>query len=282
MKPRILLTGADGLLGSALHPILDEVGVVVAPGLDEFDLLQPGTVRETIEGVRPDIIVHLAAEARVDYCEENPDEAYKINALGTAQVAIAGRHVGSRVMVMSSDYVFDGTQSVPYREYQEPAPLNHYGRSKLEAERSILTLVPNSLVIRSSSIYGTGGRHFVGAILSAAKGGQSLRVVDDQVQSPTWAGHLAPALARLAVADVRGILHLSGNGECTWFEFARAILECAGLDVKCDPVSTERINRPAPRPPYSVLSCDLAEQTIGIRLPDWREGLSAYLSGGGG
>ena len=148
-QPRILLTGADGLMGRKLQPALGSLGVVVAPSLDALDLRRPDTVREAVEGVRPDIVVHLAAETRVDYCEEHPEETFSINARGTTHLALACRKVGARIVMMSSDYVFDGSQRTPYREYQPTTPLNVYGKSKEEAERAILTIVPSSLVVGS-------------------------------------------------------------------------------------------------------------------------------------
>ena len=278
-KPRILLTGADGLLGKVLQPALEELGPIVAPSLDDFDLRKPATVREAVEGVRPDIVVHLAAEARVDYCEEHPEESFTINARGTTHLALACRKVGSRLVMMSSDYVFDGSQCTPYREYQPTAPLNVYGKSKEEAERAALTLLPGSLVVRSSSLFGQGGRHFVGSILEAARKGESLRVVDDQIQSPTWVGHLVPALAQVIASDLRGIVHLAAAGSCSWYELARAILDSAGIEAVCEPISSGDYGRPARRPAYSVLSCDFAEEAIGVRLPEWGEGLAVYLGG---
>ena len=277
---RIVLTGADGLLGRALHPLLADLGTVVAPSLDQFELCKPETVRGLVERERPDLVVHLAAETRVDHCEEHPEEAYRINARGTAHLAIACRKMGARMVAMSSDYVFDGSQQTPYREYQATAPLNVYGRSKVEAERAVLTLVTNSLVVRSSSLFGKGGRHFVGAILEAARRKEALHVVDDQIQSPTWVGHLAPALVRVIASDLCGIVHLTASGSCSWYQFARAILDQAGLRVVLKPIPTKDSRRPAPRPSYSVLCCDLAEEAIGVRLPDWRDALAAYLGRG--
>jgi dTDP-4-dehydrorhamnose reductase len=267
-------------LGQSLQPALGKLGVIVAPSLEAFDLRRPTTVWEAVDGVRPDMVMHLAAETRVDYCEEHPEESFAVNARGTTHLAMACRKVGARVVMMSSDYVFDGSQRTPYREYQSTAPLNVYGRSKQEAERAVLTLLPDSLIVRSSSLFGEGGRHFAASILEAARSGKSLRVVDDQIQSPTWVGHLVPALVQVVSADLRGIVHLTASGSCSWYEFARAILDVAGIEAVCEPISSEESARPARRPAYSVLSCELAEETIGVRLPDWSEGLDAYLGGG--
>jgi len=274
---RIFLTGASGLLGDALLPELRMHGEIHAPGLDEFDLNRPETVHRTIASFRPSLVIHLAADTRVDRCEEHPEDAFRTNVHGTIHVAEAARHAGARVVMMSTDYVFDGEQKAPYREYQKTRALNVYGRSKEEAERALLALAPDRLVVRSSSLYGTAGPSFIAAILERALRGESLEVVDDQVQKPTWVRHLAPALARAALSEVQGILHIAAAGECTWYDLARAVLEGSGLAVPCGPISSERSPRPARRPRYSVLDCRLVTETLGIDLPDWRGGVEGYL-----
>jgi dTDP-4-dehydrorhamnose reductase len=279
-RPRILLTGASGLLGTALRPELERQGEVVAPGLDAFDLGRPGTVAAIVHETRPEIIVHLAADTRVDRCEEHPRDAFLVNTEGTIHLAHAARRQSSRVVLLSTDYVFDGAARTPYREYEKTNPLSVYGRSKREAERALLAILPDRLVIRSSSLFGAAGANFVDTILKLARSDAPLRVVDDQVQSPTFAGHLAPAIACAALSRAQGILHLSGGGSCTWIEFARAILAAAGVDRACEPVASAAFGRPAPRPAYSVLDGSLAESLLGLRLPAWQEGLLAYMKGG--
>lgn len=279
---RILLTGASGLLGRFLTVELAPYGEVFRPDLASFDVTNPATIEATIAACRPDLVVHLAAETRVDHCEENPRDAYRINAAGTAALAVHAARAGARLVTMSTDYVFDGEHETPYREYEPTAPLNEYGRSKVEAERATLTIARDALVIRSASLFGAGGRHFAAAVVERARKGEPVRIVDDQIQSPTWVGHLAPAVARAATSEMRGILHLTANGGCTWFEFGRAILAGLGLKVEVKPISSEKLGRPARRPGYSVLDTRLAEASLGIRMPDWHEGLAAYLDGGAG
>ncbi len=278
--PRILLTGADGLLGRALSPALRGAGTLAMPPRAEFDLERPETVRHVIEDFRPTVVVHLAADTRVDRCEEFPEDAFRLNARGTVHVAEAARRAGARVVLLSTDYVFDGATRTAYREYEATNPLSVYGRSKEEAERAVLAIVRDRLIVRSASLFGTGGQSFVSAILERAQRGEPLRVVDDQIQSPTWVGHLAPAVAAAALSDFQGILHLTARGGCTWFEFARAILAASGLSVKCEPISSEKLGRPARRPAYSVLDTRLAEEALSLRIPDWHEGLAAFLDGG--
>ncbi len=277
MSERILLTGASGLLGGAVLPELRPHGDVDAPGLDIFDLDRPETVERFVLDTRPSLVVHLAADARVDRCEEHPEDAFRTNVLGTAHLADACRRVRARIVMMSTDYVFDGAQGSPYREYQRTGALGIYGRSKEEAEKVLFAVAHDRLVVRSSSLFGTGGPNFVNAILDRARRGEPLEVVDDQVQSPTWVRHLAPALARAAVSEMQGIVHIAAAGSCTWYQLARAILDATGLRVPCSPISSDRSNRPAPRPRYSVLDCSLAAAGLGVALPSWKDGLAGYL-----
>lgn len=277
MARRILLTGASGLLGQRVFPALRALGEVHAPSLDEFDLLRPDTVEMAFEAARPDLVVHLAADTRVDHCEEHPEETFLVNAEGTERIARACRSLGARLVLMSTDYVFDGKHAVPYRENEPTGALNIYGRSKEQAERAVLSIANDRLVVRSASLFGRGGHHFVAGVLEQARRGGPLRIVNDQLQSPTFVGHLAPALVRAVGSDQQGILHLSGRGGCTWFEFGRTILSRAGLSVACDPVSSTELKRPAVRPAYSVLDTSLAEEVLDIRMPAWQEGLEAYF-----
>lgn len=276
-RPRILLTGASGLLGQLLRTELERSGEVLAPGLETFDLERPATVTTVIHQTQPKLIVHLAANTRVDWCEENPREAYRVNTEGTIHVAHAARGVGARMVMVSTDYVFDGAREEPYREHEATNPLSVYGHSKREAEQATLTIVPDRLVVRSSSLFGGGGPNFVDTILKIARSDGPLRVVDDQVQSPTFAGHLAKALACASLSQAQGVLHLSGGGSCTWFEFANAILVAAGISKVCEPIPARVLARPAPRPAYSVLDNSLAESLLGLKLPGWQEGLAAYI-----
>lgn len=266
-------------MGQALRPELERHAEVLAPGLDEFDLERPGTIVSTVDGARPQLIVHLAANTQVDWCEQHPLEAFRVNTEGTIHVAHAARRLGARMVFLSTDYVFDGARFEPYHEYDATNPLSVYGRTKREAERAVLDIVPDRLVVRSSSLFGPGGPNFVDTILRVARSDSPLRVVDDQVQSPTYAGHLAPAVSCAATSAAQGLLHLSGTGSCTWLEFARAILAVAGVERECEAVSARQLARPAPRPSYSVLDGSLAESLLGLRLPPWREGLAAHLAG---
>jgi dTDP-4-dehydrorhamnose reductase len=192
-----------------------------------------------------------------------------VNADGARNVAAAAE----RVLYVSTDYVFDGTKRDPYVESDPPAPVQEYGHSKLAGERATAEANPNHLVVRSSWLFGAGGKNFVETILQLAEEGDELRVVDDQVGCPTFTGHLAEALVALAAGDERGVLHATGAGSCSWFEFAHEILERAGVDRDVRPCTSDEFPRPARRPAYSVL----ASERGGPTLPAWQDGLDAYL-----
>jgi dTDP-4-dehydrorhamnose reductase len=229
----------------------------------QLDVTDRAAVREAIGP--DDLVFNCAAWTDVDGAEEREDEATRINGDGARNVAEAA----GAVVYVSSDYVFDGRKGEPYVESDAPAPLSAYGRSKLAGERATAEANPRHFVVRSSWLFGAGGRNFVETMLGL---GPEVRVVDDQVGSPTFTGHLAEALLSLAGTDDHGVHHMAASGACSWFEFAREIFTRAGVDTRVEPCSTEEFPRPAPRPAYSVLGSER-----GNRLPDWREGLDAYL-----
>jgi dTDP-4-dehydrorhamnose reductase len=177
----------------------------------------------------------------------------------------------------STDYVFDGAKRTPYVESDPVAPQSAYGRSKLAGEQAVAAANERHFIVRTSWLFGTHGKNFVDTMLAVARDRDELRVVDDQVGRPTYTAHLADALVELARGEAYGIHHVAGGGEpCSWFEFARAIFQEAGVDVRVAPCTTEEFPRPAPRPAYSVLD---SERPDPVSLPDWRTGLSAYLAG---
>jgi dTDP-4-dehydrorhamnose reductase len=229
----------------------------------QLDVTDRAAVREAIGP--DDLVFNCAAWTDVDGAEEHEDEATRVNEAGARNVAEAA----GAVVYVSSDYVFDGRKGQPYVESDAPAPLSAYGRSKLAGERATAEANPRHFVVRSSWLFGAAGRNFVETMLSL---GPEVRVVDDQVGSPTFTGHLAEALLSLAGTDDHGMHHMAASGACSWFEFAREIFARAGVDVRVEPCSTEEFPRPAPRPAYSVLGSER-----GHRLPDWRAGLDAYL-----
>jgi dTDP-4-dehydrorhamnose reductase len=215
---------------------------------------------------RPDLVLHTAAWTDVDGAEAEPDQAAAVNVAGTGNVV----ELGTPVVYFSTDYVFDGAKTEPYLESDEPRPLSVYGRTKLEGER----LVREGWIVRSSWLYGPAGHNFVRTMLRLGGEREEVAVVDDQLGSPTYAGHLAEVTRRL-IDLPQGVYHLAAEGDCTWAEFAEAIFEEADLRCRVRRITTEELGRPAPRPAYSVLR---SERPDAPRLPHWREGLRVCLA----
>src|SRR5215204_5255977 len=205
----------------------------------------------------------------VDGAATESEVAHAVNADGARNVAEAAE----RVLYVSTDYVFDGVKRRPYVESDATGPLQEYGHSKLAGERATVDANDNHLVVRSSWLFGAGGRNFVDTMLTLRRDRDELLVVDDQVGSPTFTGHLAEALVALAGGDERGVLHVAGSGSCSWFDFARAIFERSGADAAVRPCTTDEFPRPARRPANSVLASDRGAPV----LPAWQDGLDAYL-----
>ena len=221
-------------------------------------------LRPTLD-YRPELVLHAAAWTDVDGAEEQPEGAAAVNVVGTRNVA----GLGAPLVYYSTDYVFDGAKREPYVESDEPRPLSVYGKTKLDGERE----VHEGWIIRSSWLFGWSGQNFARTMLALAAERDEVAVVDDQVGSPTYVGHLAAATKEV-LERPPGVWHLAAAGECTWAEFARAIFEEAGLSCRVRPISTAELGRAAPRPAYSVLR---SEREGAPQLPHWREGLRACL-----
>jgi dTDP-4-dehydrorhamnose reductase len=217
-------------------------------------------------GLDPDLVLHAAAWTRVDDAEADPAGAAEVNVTGTRNAAL----LGAPLVYFSTDYVFDGTKGTPYVESDRPRPQSVYGATKLEGEH----VAGDAWIVRSSWLFGPTGHNFVRTMLRLGAERDEVRVVGDQVGSPTYVGHLAEA-ARYLVEMPRGVWHVSAGGECSWAEFAAAIFEEAGLDCRVVPITTEEYGAPAPRPAYSVLR---SERDGAPRLPHWRDGLRACLA----
>ena len=271
---RILMTGANGQLGSALRRVLSGEDLTLKD-LPEFDLADPASESQ-IREAKPDIILHVGAYTNVDQAEREPERAYAVNAEGTRRVAQAAQAAKARLIYVSTDYVFDGTKTSPYHEQDTPHPLNHYGRSKYEGEQAVLTLCPNSLVVRTAWLFGQEGPNFVKTIMRVAQERPVLEVVDDQRGCPTYAEDLAQALSQLAMSDLRGICHVTNSGHCSWYEFAQAIVRLTGAGATVQPITTAQAARLAKRPPYSVLSHDRFA-TQYSPLPEWQDALARFL-----
>jgi dTDP-4-dehydrorhamnose reductase len=256
---KTIVTGAGGMLGQDIARLAGGLALTRA----ELDVTDRAAVGDAI--APGDLVFNCAAWTDVDGAEEHEDEATRVNGDGARNVAEAA----GTVIYVSSDYVFDGRKREPYLESDPAHPLSAYGRSKLAGERATAEANPRHFVVRSSWLFGPGGRNFVETMLGV---GPEARVVDDQVGCPTFTGHLARALVRLAGTEDFGVHHMAAAGSCSWFEFAREIFARAGVDTRVTPCATEEFPRPARRPAYSVMDTER-----GHRLPHWHEGLDAYL-----
>ncbi len=284
---RWFVTGAGGQLATEFERLL--TGEVFLAHEEALDIRDAAAVAEAVRSFGPDVVLHTAAYTDVDGAEADEPTAFAVNVLGTRNVvdavrgtrnlvaAVRGTH--TPVVSFSTDYVFDGAKGAPYVESDEPQPLSAYGRTKLAAEHETLAWV-HGTVIRTAWLFSATGHNFVKTILAAAQkraahgSSEPLRVVDDQVGSPTFAGHLAAAveeLLRMGVAP--GIYHLAGGGYCSWCELAREVVQLAGLRVQVVPITTAEAGRPAPRPAFSALT---SERPV-PRLPDWCEGVRAAV-----
>jgi dTDP-4-dehydrorhamnose reductase len=277
---RILITGAAGMLGQDVATAVDAAGhEPIGLPRAELDITDPPAVAQAMAEAAPHAVVNCAAWTNVDGAEEDYEGALVVNGRGAGNVAREAATVGAWTIHVSSDYVFDGCKREPYVESDPVGPQSGYGSSKLEGERAVAEAAPGRhTIVRSSWLFGAGGHCFPKTILRLAGERDELTVVDDQVGSPTFTGHLAVALVELAARGERapvGVLHVAGGGECSWFEFAREIVargDAPGCEVK--PVTSAEFIRPAPRPAYSVLRSERAAPI----LPHWRRGLDEYIA----
>jgi dTDP-4-dehydrorhamnose reductase len=272
---RITIFGATGLLGKALMQEWqgDEV---VGLGSKDADIRQPDVVMQTVQCTRPDWIVLAAAYTDVDGCESNRDLAHAVNCQGAVNVVQAANACGSKLLFLSTDYVFNGQSTMPYETNHPRAPQSIYGKSKADAEERILEVLPEACIVRTAWVFGVGGKCFPDTILKIAATRPAIDVVDDQRGSPTYTPDLARAIMELCRRDAKGIVHATNDGECTWYEFAREIVSQARLTTEVRPTTSDKFVRPAPRPKYSVLSPRSLERN-GVSMPHWNDALRRYL-----
>jgi len=275
---RITIFGATGLLGKALmrHWAPDQNDAVIGLGSKDADIRDAARVSEVVERTRPDWIVLSAAYTDVDGCEANPQLALDVNCHGAANVAQAAKQCGSRLLFVSTDYVFDGKKTSPYETTDPRAPRSAYGRSKADAEIAITQILPEPCIARTSWLFGPGGRCFPETILKLAAARPAIDVVNDQRGSPTYAPDLAEAIQQLCRKNATGLVHVTNRGECTWFELACEIVVRAGFPTVVRPTTSDKFIRPAERPQYSVLSPRSLEP-YGITTPSWQDALGRYM-----
>ncbi len=275
---RVLLTGADGRLGSALQTRLSARGHAVS-GYDvtRMDVTDWEAVRAAFDETEPELVVHCAALTAVDRCAEDPDRALLVNGFGTQTVAQACQAHGARLVYISTNEVFDGRAARPYLEYDTPNPINPYGYSKWVGEQIVRELVPQHMIVRTAWLYAHGGSNFIHTILRAAREGQPLRVVTNEIGSPTYSNDLADALVRLIETGRSGTYHLINEGQVSRFGLARCVLDLAGhRETPIEPIALAEFRRASRPPEYSALR-NFAAAQMGIRLRPWPDALSAFL-----
>jgi dTDP-4-dehydrorhamnose reductase len=279
---KILITGSKGQLGLELNRQLlalrsdGQKLEVVLTDLNELDIANQTQVTHLVRAEQPQVVINCAAFTNVDGCEADETTAFRINALGARNLAAAAFGVAAKIVQVSTDYVFDGVNAVPRREYDPVNPQSVYGRSKLWGEQLVTATNPRHFIVRTAWLYGEGN-NFVRTMLRLAQERDELQVVNDQIGSPTSTVDLARCILDLIQTEAYGVYHATCEGQCSWYEFAVKIMELAGLAVKVTPITTAQLNRPAPRPQFSVLD-NFALKINGFNtFRDWESALREYL-----
>jgi dTDP-4-dehydrorhamnose reductase len=300
MKPRILLTGKTGQLGSELNRLLPSLGEVIAPERNELDLREPEKIRQVMRNANPQLVINAAAYTAVDMAETDQATALAVNAEAPRLLAQEAKQLDAMLVHFSTDYIFDGSKNAPYVETDPPNPLNAYGRTKLAGEEAIRNSGAAHLIFRTSWVYAMHGRNFLLTVLRLANEREELKIVSDQIGAPTCAADIAAATAKILtniyrrnddaceLSKVSGTYNMTAAGEATWYDFTKAILEesaHASQDLswfaaatqgrpllvrRVIPITAAEYGSRTPRPAYSVLSNGRLRQTFGITLPDWR------------
>jgi dTDP-4-dehydrorhamnose reductase len=266
------------MLGQDLVAHLATRHEVIPTRRHDVDITDSASVTRALDQARPESVIHAAAFTAVDECEARADLAFRVNADGTRNVALACKRLRIPMLYVSTDYVFDGEKAEPYVEDDEPNPLNVYGRSKLRGETNVMEVAGRFSIVRVSWLFGPLGRNFVRSIVEQGRSGRPLRVVSDQIGAPTYTADLASKLEEIVTRANSGIYHVTNQGYCSWFEFAQEILQQAGLErVPLSPIPTSALERPARRPKNSRLAnVRLQGSGLGL-LPPWRDALRRYF-----
>ncbi len=304
-RDKILIIGSSGMLGIDLWQELrgkyDVIGADLVHGQRstvnrsyKVDITDRKDTIDVISKIKPDVVIHTAAYTDVDGCERDPKKAYKVNSNGTRNVALACRKAAALLVYISTDFVFNGKKRKPYRENGKPAPLSVYGDSKLKGEEAVKNILKNYFILRTSWLYGKYGKNFVDTIIAKGREGNTLRVVDDQIGSPTYTKDLAKAIHVLIdrvskcqsvkvskagkCKDAQyGIYHVTNSGAVSWFAYAKEILKLADIKTRVFPISSKELNRPAERPAMSVLDNSKFIEFTGYRMCNWKGALKSYV-----
>lgn len=276
---KLLVTGFPGLLSSDLVPILRADHDVIPLSISDLDITKKEDVFKTIETLQPELIVNCASFTAVDDAEKNWEGAFQVNALGTQYLALACQKYRVILCHISTDYVFDGRANRPYQPWDTPNPINVYGASKRAGDFFVERLLSRYYIVRTSSLYGRQGPSFVRTILNKAEEGGPLSIVGDQIMSPTWSVNLSLGIVQIIRSENFGTYHLTDqtDGGISWYEFGKAVLKARGLDREVLPISCREVNRPAPRPAYSVLDTGYLTLSTGYRPLFWQKALEQFL-----
>lgn len=287
---KVLITGAKGQLGSQIINIMSqgksELGNInqlygnvdlLVIGKNDLDICNLNEVKTYILNEKPDIVINTAAYTNVDACEENKDIAYKVNSIGARNIAMACEEVGGKLIHISTDYVFEGNGEEPYREYDLINPQSVYGKTKYIGEEYVKQFCSRYFIVRTAWLYGYNGNNFVKTIMRIANENLEIKVVNDQIGNPTNAEDLAHHILKLVFTEEYGVYHCTGEGECSWYDFACKIVEYAGIECKVNPCTTEEFPRPAKRPSYSSLDNMMLRCTIGNEMRNWEDALKGFI-----
>ena len=275
---KIAVIGAKGMLGRELCRILGTQHEILAWDIEEIDITDRTRTLDQLGAEHPELVVNSAAFVNLEACESNPDKAWLVNAVGAQNLALAAQRAGSDLVYISSDYVFDGLSEVDYDEVAQPNPLNVYGRSKLAGEGFSLRICPQTYVIRTAWLFGPAPNNYVERVLRAAENERVVRMPADQLESPTYTGHLAEAISHLIATGAYGMYHITSVGACTRADFAGYVLEQAGRSEPVEIVDSAKLKRFVKRPTRVVLDCRLYQLVTGRPLPEWRQGVRDYLA----
>ncbi|MPQ43965.1 dTDP-4-dehydrorhamnose reductase [Clostridium tarantellae] len=288
---RILITGGKGQLANELLSIIGkkkaDIGKisetikkaqVMALGVEELDITNFENVKNKINELKPDVVINCAAATNVDGCESNKDLAFKINTLGARNLAIVCEEIGAKLVQVSTDYVFSGIGNTPLTEFDLTKPYSVYGKTKLMGENYVREFSSKYFIIRTSWLYGYIGHNFVYTMMRLGKERDNLKVVNDQKGNPTNANDLAYHILKLIETEEYGIYHCTGKGECTWYDFAKAIMELSNIQCEVLPCTSEEYKTPAKRPEYSSLDNMMLRCTVGDEMRYWKEALKSFIS----
>lgn len=268
---KVLVTGANGMLGQDLCPILEKEGYeVIKTDIQDMDITKGIEVEKVISNNNPDVVIHCAAYTNVDKAEDDIESARFINSTGTENIAKICAQKDITLVYISTDYVFAGNSSKPYKPTDKTAPLNNYGLTKYEGELAVQQYCKKYYIARTSWLYGIHGKNFVETIITLAQTKSELKVVDDQIGCPTWTVELSNGILKLLSSKPYGIYHVCGSGKTSWYGFAKKILELANVKTNLKPCTTQEFPRPAKRPAYSIMD-------NGGLCRDWQDALSDYI-----